>query len=172
MNLSKKNIQKTIQKLEKVKNRTYKNFLLVTEDLMEITYQTLVDIFKNNNLSNHIGSLNKELINNGLGFRIWTNDWIVIFNEYGTGIKGIGTHPNPNNYEYNIKTEFKDEFGRWTYYNDDVGQYVTTNGMPAKHMFNDVENLLNECAKEFYSSAINLALDDKQYQTFRTSLKR
>ena len=67
---------------------------------MEATLQALKDVFSDNNLSNHIGSLNSEITNNGLGFRIWTNDWIVIFNEYGTGIKGEGTHPNPNGYQY------------------------------------------------------------------------
>lgn len=137
---------------------------------MEATYEALVEVFKDNNLSNHVDSLNKEITDNGYGFRIWTNDWIVIFNEYGTGVSGEGTHPNPKNYAYNIQTEYKDEFGRWTYYNDDIGSFVTTSGMPAKYMFYTVEQLIKENASSFYKSAINLAINNEQYQSFRKSL--
>lgn len=168
--LSTKSIQETIKKLQKIENRTEKNMILATKDLMEATYETLVKTFKENNLSGHVNSIHKELTNKGLGFRIWTNDWIVIFNEYGTGIKGQGTHPEPK-YQYNIDTEFKDEFGRWVYYNDDTNSFVTTSGMPAKHMFYDVQETLNKYAKEFYSTAISLSINDKQYQSFRKSLR-
>lgn len=171
MNLSKKGIQETIKILQKINNRTEENMKLATKNLMEVTYETLVNVFNENNLSNHIESINKEITNNGLGFRIWTNDWIVIFNEYGTGIVGEGTHPKPNNYQYNVNTEFKDKFGRWVYFNENTNHFITTSGMPAKHMFYDVQELLNKYAKEFYSTAINLSLNDKQYQSFRNSLK-
>lgn len=144
---------------------------LATIDLMNVTYDTLVKVLQVNNLSKHVSSINKELTNNGFGFRIWTTDMIIIFNEYGTGIKGEGTHPNPKDYKYNIQSEFKDENGRWVYYNDETGSYVTTSGMPAKHMFYDVEQALNKYAKQFYSTALNLALNDKQYQKFRNSLR-
>lgn len=168
--LSKKSIQEAISKLHQIKINTDENIKLATISLMNATYDSLVNVFRDNNLSNHISSIQKEIIDNGYGFRIWSNDWIVIFNEYGTGIKGEGTHPEPNGYSYNIKTDYKDEFGRWVYYNDDIGTFVTTSGMPAKHMFYDVEILLKENAKDFYSSAIKLAINNEQYQNFRGSL--
>lgn len=171
MQLSKKSIQETIAKVREIKNRTDENMKLATVSLMEATFESLVNVFKDNNLSNHINSLQKEINNNGYGFRIWTDDWIIIFNEYGTGIKGEGTHPNPSGYSYNIKTEYKDEFGRWVYYNDKTDSFITTSGMPAKHMFYDVEQLLKENAKEFYSTAVKLAINNEQYQTFRSSLR-
>lgn len=137
---------------------------------MEATYQTLCDVFKDNNLSNHINSIQKEISDNGTGFRIWCNDWIVIFNEYGTGVRGNGTHPNPDGYQYNIKSEYKDEFGRWIY-RDKYGKFHTTSGMGAKHMFYDVEQLLNELARDFYNNAVKLAINDEQYKAFRESLR-
>ena len=47
-----------------------------------------------------------------------------------------------------ILSEFKDEFGRWIYYNDDLDSYITTSGMRAKHMFYDVEQAIRKYAKE------------------------
>lgn len=171
MELSKSSIKNTIKKLQNIKNRTEQNMKLATIDLMNATYETLIKVLQENNLSKHINSINKEITFNGLGFRIWTNDWIIIFNEYGTGIKGQGTHPNSGDYQYNVKSQYKDEKGRWVYFNDDIDSFVTTSGMRAKHMFYDVQEALNKYAKEFYSSAINLAINDKQYQSFRNSLK-
>lgn len=143
---------------------------LATIDLMNATLQALKDVFNENNLSNYIDTLQSEITDGGLGFRIWCNDWIVIFNEYGTGIKGEGTHPNPDGYQYNIKTEYKDEFGRWVY-KDKNGEFHTTAGMPAKHMFYDVEQMLKELAVDFYNVAVKRAINDEQYQSFRASLR-
>lgn len=171
MNLSKKSIQEITKRLQNIENRTQENMKLATKDLMNVVYETLVKVFEANNLSSHIGSIKKEPDVDGLGFRIWTNDWVVIFNEYGTGIKGQGTHPKPKKYQYNMQSEFKDENGRWVYYNSTTESFVTTNGMIAKHMFYDVEEALNKYAKEFYSTAINQSLSNKKYQSFRTSLR-
>lgn len=139
---------------------------------MNATYESLVEIFIDNNLSGHIDSINKEITDNGSGFRIWTNDWIVIFNEYGTGVKGEGSHPNPKGYTYNIQTKYKDELGRWVYFNKKTENFVTTSGMVSKHMFYDLEKILRENVKEFYNVALKLAINDKQYQSFRISLRR
>ena len=138
---------------------------------MEVSYDTLVKVYKENNLSNHINTIHKEITEKGFGFRIWTDDWVVIFNEYGTGVVGSGTHPNPGVYKYNVESKFKDQLGRWVYYNDDVDSYVTTAGMRAKHMFYDVESAIKKYAKEFYQTAIHLSINDKQYQSFRETLR-
>jgi len=137
---------------------------------MNLSYNLMIEIFKRTNLSNHIKNLNKEITDNGYGFRIWTNDWVVIFNEYGTGIVGSGTHPNSQNYQYNIQTSYKDKNGRWVYYNEDIESYVSTYGMKAKHMFYDLEVMLKEKMKEFYSIATECAINDEQYQSFINSL--
>lgn len=137
---------------------------------MENTYEILMQVLDSNNLSNHKNNVKKEMIDNNTGFRIWTNDWVIIFNEYGTGIVGSGTHPNPKNYEYNRSSDKKDEQGRWIYFNEHVNSYLTTSGMIAKHMFYDIEEAIKKYGKGFYSSAINLALNDKEYESFRESL--
>lgn len=138
---------------------------------MDATYNLLVEIYNNQNLSNHIDTLNKEITDDGYGFRIWTEDFVVIFNEYGTGIVGDGTHPNPNGYKYNIKTEYKDSSGRWVYYKSDDNSFYTTKGMEAKHMFYDVEEQIKKYASDFYKTAINCAITDEQYKSFRDSLR-
>ena len=176
MELSKKSIQQAIQRLQKIENKIVGNVELATKDLMKATLQMLEDIFVENNLGNHIDSLKSELIENGTGFRIWCNDWIVIFNEYGTGVRGEGTHPNPNGYKYNQhkRTETEEKLhipeNYWLYYKD--GNFYITNGMEAKRMFYDTEQALKEVAKEFYNVAINRAINDEQYQSFKTSLRR
>ena len=169
-NLSPKSIQEATIQLQKIKNRFQQNIKLATYDLMNLSYNLMIEIFEKTNLSNHIKNLNKEIIGNGYGFKIWTDDWVVIFNEYGTGIIGSGTHPNPQNYQYNIQTSYKDKNGRWVYYNDDIESYISTYGMKAKHMFYDLEILLKEKMKEFYSIATECAINDEQYQSFRNSL--
>lgn len=171
MQLSEKSIQEIIRKIQKIETRTDENMKLATKDLMEVAYSTLVKVYKENNLSNHISTIKKEITAKGFGFKIWTDDWVVIFNEYGTGVRGDGTHPDSGDYKYNVSSEFKDEFGRWIYYNDDLDSYITTSGMRAKHMFYDVEQAIRKYAKEFYSTAINLSLSDKAYQSFRESLR-
>lgn len=171
MNLSQKSIQELVKKLKKIENRLKFNIKLATKDLMEITYLLLVENFNLNNLSNHINSLKCTLIDNGNGFKIWTNDWIVIFNEYGTGIKGIDTHPDPGNYKYNIQSKYKDDKGRWKYYDKKRDKFFTTSGMKSKHMFYDVEEIIKNHLKDLYSSAINCSINDEQYNSFLTSIR-
>ena len=170
MDLSGKKIQEITKKLQNIENRIPENIKLATRDLMNVTYETLMQVFDANNLSNHKSAVQKDMIDNDMGFKIWTNDWVIIFNEYGTGIVGSGTHPNPKNYEYNKSSDSKDSQGRWIYFNEHANSYLTTSGMPAKHMFYDVEEAINKYAKEFYSSAINLALNNEKYHEFKKSL--
>ena len=80
--MSKKSIQETIKKLESIKNRTNENLRLATVDLMESTYNMLKQLLEDNNLTNHIESLKTELTDDGLGFRIYTNDMIIIFHDF------------------------------------------------------------------------------------------
>lgn len=137
---------------------------------MEATLSTLNEYFKQNNLSNHFQNVNGELLFDGYGFRVWTDDWVIIFNEYGTGIKGQGTHPNPDGYQYNVPSDSKDSQGRWVYRNKD-GEYRTTSGMEAKHIFYDIQQELNKYASDFLSTAINKSLKDEEYQSFKVSLR-
>ena len=171
MSLSKASIQESIKKIQRISDRLPKNIILATKDLMDASYDLLVEYYKKENLSNHISTLNKEIISDGYGFRLWTNDWIVIFNEYGTGVVGEGTHPDPKDYKYNIKTQYKDSTGKWVYFNDDLDSFITTRGMRAKHMFYDLEEQIKLYASKFYETAIECSLNDEQYQSFRESLR-
>ncbi len=167
--MSTKSIQEAIARLQRVEIRTKENIRLATEDLMYATYNLLCNILKENNLSNHIGSIQVEITDGGFGFRIWTNDWIIIFHEYGTGIVGSNSpHPNPTiSWVYD-----KNGHGEkgWKYRKKD-GTYGWTRGLPSKHIFYDVEQEIKKYAKDFYQTAINLAITDEQYQSFKNSLR-
>lgn len=77
--------------------------------------------------------------------KVYTNDWVLIFNEMGTGIKGENNpHPNPSkefkSWKYDINQH--GEKG-WRYPKDD-GTYGWTKGLPSKHMFYDTVNQLKD----------------------------
>lgn len=171
INLSVQSLQEFQKKLQKIESRLKSNIKLATMDLMETTYELLIELYKNNNLKNHINTLHKEIISDGNGFRIWTNDWIVIFNEYGTGIIGSGTHPNSTGYQYNLQSQYKDKYGRWVYFNKKTESFITTKGMKAKHMYYDAEQIIKKYIGEYYNYAITCSVNDEQYQKFRNSLK-
>lgn len=128
---------------------------------MYATYNELIKLLEENNLGNHTGSVITEISSDRLGFKIYSNDWILVFHEFGTGIYN----------ERESKTK-----GAWTYYNEKYTNekgthFFTTYGMPAKHIFYEVEEALKETAKEFYSVALNCALKDESYQNFKKSLR-
>ena len=70
INLSVQSLQEFQKKLQKIESRLKSNIKLATMDLMETTYELLIELYKNNNLKNHINTLHKEIISDGNGFRI------------------------------------------------------------------------------------------------------
>ena len=78
--------------------------------------------------------------------RVWTNDWVIIFNEMGTGIVGSqNQHPNPSpafkGWKYDVNEH--GDMG-WRYPKPD-GTYGWTRGLPSRHMFYDAfEDIKNE----------------------------
>ena len=121
---------------------------------MLITYLRLVEEFKNNNLENHIDSIKYELINDGNGFKIFCNDWVVFFNEYGTGIYNSlgGGRQDP-----------------WTYFKD--GEFFTTQGQRPKFVWLAVKRELEQVAREYYDIALKYAVEQKSYEDFKSSLR-
>lgn len=117
---------------------------------MLITYLKLCEAYKANNLSNHIQTIKYELIKGGKGFRIQSDDWVVFFNEYGTGIY------NDNGVQTNL----------WTYYKAEEGKFYTTQGQRPKHIWRDIEAELREQAQGMYKTAISYALEQKSYSEF------
>lgn len=115
----------------------------------EAMYNKVLEYCYDNNILNHVGAIEWEYdANKNIG-RVWTNDWVIIFNEMGTGIVGAGnSHPNP-----------ADPFKNWVYDEHNHGEagwwYPTTEsdanpikwvdpngqlrawtkGLPSRHMF-------------------------------------
>ena len=154
-------MEEAVKKLQSIENKTKENFQEATKDLMNATYEELIKLLNENNLSNHVSSVKAELSSDKLGFKIYTNDWIIVFHEFGTGIY------NSNKVTTNHS---------WTYYNEKYTNsrgthFFTTIGMPPKHIFYEVEESLKEVAKEYYSVALNKALKNESYQSFKESLR-
>lgn len=140
--------------LERTKQLTRSNVLQATEWLMLKSHLKLVEIFERNNLQNHVGEIHSELTHGGFGFRIWTDDWVIFFNEFGTGIfnaNGVSTnHP-------------------WVYYKDN--SFHTTIGQRPKAMFGQLQNEIIRVMGDEYNSCIHLAFNQEQYNGFKSSLR-
>ena len=71
-----------------------------------------------------------KTINEG---RVWTDDIVIIFNEFGTGIKGSQDEwANAMGYQVNLSG--KGEEG-WRFYNEEHDYGGLTHGIVSKHMF-------------------------------------
>ena len=114
----------------------------------------MVEIFEKNNLQNHVGEIHSELTHGGLGFRIWTKDWVVFFNEYGTGIYNLN----------GITTNHK-----WVYCKDDT--FYTTIGQRPKFMFSTLDKEIRRVIGDEYRTCIHLAWSQKSYEDFRASMR-
>ena len=56
INLSVQSLQEFQKKIQKIESRLKNNIKLATMDLMETTYELLIELYKNNNLKNHINT--------------------------------------------------------------------------------------------------------------------
>ena len=124
----------------------------------EATYNKVLQYCYENGISNHTSEVKWSYDEQKNVGRVWTNDWVLIFNEMGTGITGKGkSHPYSSgpfkSWKYDINshgeagwwyptTESDPNPYKWT---DKDGQLrAWTQGLPSRHMFysayNDIKN--------------------------------
>ena len=116
----------------------------ITQDAYEELQKQCIDA----NLSNHIGNIEVKYpeANNGIG-EISTNDQVIVFNEYGTGVVGKDNpHPALEGWEYDVNNHGEEG---WIYPKKD-GTFGRTSGIASKKMFyNTKEKMLQkDIAKE------------------------
>ncbi len=93
--------------------------------------------------------------------KVYTDDWVLIFNEMGTGITGKN-NPYPNSsktfssWKYDVNQH--GEKG-WRYPKDD-GTYGWTKGLPSKHMFYDTFNQLKDILGDTVSVEITKTMEN------------
>lgn len=102
----------------------------------EITYKRVIDNASYNHIVNHNGEpyINKDFDASKIVGTVWSNDPVIIYNEFGTGIRGVQDEW-ANEYGYQVNASGKGESG-WLYPKDD-GTFGFTHGLPSRHMFYD-----------------------------------
>jgi hypothetical protein len=127
------NIDEIIKSINKEKTAIEQGTKIAIHDLTQKAYEEVIDKCIKANLGNYIGSVKVKYpeANNGVG-EVSTDDMVIIFNEYGTGIVGKGNpHPAIDGWEYDINNH--GEAG-WVYPKKD-GTYGRTRGIRSKKMF-------------------------------------
>lgn len=100
----------------------------------EVAYKRVIDNASYNHIVNHLGSINYEYDSKSKVGRVWSNDPVIIYNEFGTGI--VGTQDEwANKFGYQVNASGKGEAG-W-YYPKEDGSFGFTHGLPSRHMFYD-----------------------------------
>lgn len=149
--LSEKSIDRTIDAINGLEE--YLTSPKTIEALTKLAYETVkknVGTYS----SNHISNIFMDFTGNE--GRVYTNDEVLIYNEYGTGIVGYkAPHPNTINgkeiFRYN--TEGQDGKGGWWY--EENGDWHYTQGLPARQGF----YLSREELKNIASKDISLAIE-------------
>lgn len=156
----------SIQSLEKAKKQLIKYKIAYEKGLenavkyaTEAMYNKVLEYCYENGILNHTSNIYWKY-ENGIG-RVWTNDWVIIFNEMGTGIVGSqNPHPNPDgpfkSWKYDVN-----EHGEkgWRYPKED-GTYGWTKGLPSRHMFFDAFNDIRDEIGEFLDIEIRKTVGD------------
>lgn len=91
--------------------------------------------------------------------RIYTNDVVIIFNEFGTGITGLNNpHPEASIKGWRYDVNEHGEKG-WWYLGDD-NEWHWTKGLPARKMFFNTKKELEQIAKETMRIEISKSTKD------------
>lgn len=153
--LSKNSFKSVAEYLEKYKEAIIKG----SENGVKQITQRALDIVKANcyanGINNHSDNIYAEYDEKTNTGKVYTNDFVIIFNEMGTGITGSNNpHPNPSkdfsNWKYDVNEHGKKG---WRYPKED-GTFGWTRGLPSRHMFYDTYNQIKDILGETISIEI------------------
>lgn len=168
--MSVKQINQLKQQLEKIK----KAFDNGCENLVEYATQRLYELFVQNCKSHDITNPESRISYNynketKIG-RVYTDDIVIIFNEFGTGIKGTQDEW-ANTFGYEVNKSGKGQNGWWYpteesdpnpyKWRDDEGQLrALTHGLDSRHMLYDAYMQLQSELGEIIDLSFGKALGD------------
>lgn len=156
MELSAKSIVETIQKLEDYIKAINKGTDNAVKKATETLYKRVIDNCNDNNLSRFTSSIQTSYDKTKNEGRVWTDDLVVIINEFGSGIGGPTRDLDTgyaNKHGYQIDMSGKGEAG-WAYPKQD-GTYGWTHGIRSKKMFYEAY----EEVKKEYKNIVNMSLN-------------
>lgn len=137
MELSKESLKKTKKLLQEFKKQYLKSVSDGIRIATEAAYNKVLERCYANGIENHTSEIYWTYDENTKTGKIYSNDMVIIFNEFGTGIVGKGSpHPNPDmfgGWEYDANEH--GEAG-WKYPKGD-GTFGWTRGLPSRRMFYD-----------------------------------
>lgn len=84
------------------------------------------------------------------------NCWYSALVEYGTGVKGQGTHPNSKDYQYDVNGH--GESG-WYFFDDENNLHFTTGMEAHRYMFNAIQDyVVGEEYKKIFEKSFNTVM--------------
>lgn len=144
------------------------------ENLVQYATERLYELFVQNcekyNIENSDSRINYSYNINAKIGRVWTDDMVIIFNEFGTGIKGTQDEW-ADSYNYKVNASGKGEQGWWYptdeldpnphKWKDDNGQLrALTHGLDSRHMLYDAYMQLQSEFSELIEITIGKAIGD------------
>ena len=132
--LSKQSLERAKKLIQKFANEYEQGIKDAIRTATEAMYEKVLEYCHDSEIYNHIDAIHWEYNEETNIGRVWTNDWVLLFNEYGTGVVGSqNPHPNANGWTYDMNQHGE----RGWYYPKGDGTYGWTKGLPSKHMFYD-----------------------------------
>lgn len=156
MELSVKSITETLQKLEDYIKAVNKGTDNAVKKATETLYNKVLENCSKGNLGRFSGSIHKSYDETKKEGRVWTNDLVIIINEFGSGIGGPSGELDRGyaaKHGYQINMSGKGETG-WAYPKQD-GTYGWTHGIKSKKMFYEAY----EEVKKEYKDIVNMSLE-------------
>lgn len=160
-------LKKQLEKLKEAYNNGCKNLV---EYATRRLYELFVENCKIHNIESPENRIQFEYIKETNIGRVFTDDIVIIFNEFGTGIKGVQDEW-ANQYGYIVNKSGKGEFG-WWYPTDenDPNPYkwldpngqlrALTHGLESRHMLYDAYMQLQSEFNEIVQMTIGKAIGD------------
>lgn len=131
--LSKNSFNQLAKQVEMFGSQYIKGIQIGVEEATKQLYETIIKKLNDNNLSNHIGNVYYSYDNLARIGKVWTDDIVIIFHEFGTGVKG--TQDNwASLFDYQVNQSGKGEKG-WYFYNENGDYGGITHGLSTKHIF-------------------------------------
>ena len=127
--LSRSSFQSIVREIKNYKEKLNQGAKLGVKEASEKLYKSITDKMDSCNLQNHKENVKLEDKSNNkvIAYRVYTNDHVIMFHEFGTGIKGEQTKW-AGSFGYEVNGMGKGETGWW---------YPTTESDPNPYKWTD-----------------------------------
>lgn len=132
-NLSKNSLNNLIKEVELYGKNLQQGIKLGVSDCTELLYKTIIKKMSECNLDSKTDKVYQKYDKATNVGKVYTNDIVIMFHEFGTGIKGT-QDDWANTFDYTVNASGKGESG-WYFYNEEHNYGGITHGLTTKHIF-------------------------------------